>query len=165
METISASSSVWCFKDEFSDSNSIRRAEHAEVCQIHSEDVAEEIASLRGASAKPDRPDLKRIVGEIGQRESDQFTSAIHMGVASHAAVATGERAASSSMNLHSRQRVLRPCNSSSSFQIFSVQDCLNRCERNLVRAECAFDGNSIHFLGQSILGRAEDDHGQTAVS
>jgi hypothetical protein len=27
-------------------------AEHAEVCQIHSEDVAEEISSLRGASAR-----------------------------------------------------------------------------------------------------------------
>ena len=36
-----------------------------------------------------------------------------------------------------------------------------DRCERNLVRAECAFDWDAIHFLraGPS-LGRAQDDHG-----
>jgi hypothetical protein len=35
-----------------------------------------------------------------------------------------------------------------------------DRCQRNLVRAECAFDRDSIHFLrtGPS-LGRAQDNH------
>jgi len=34
-------------------------------------------------------------------------------------------------------------------------------CQRDLMRAECAFDGYPIHFLraGPS-LGRAKDDHG-----
>ena len=36
-----------------------------------------------------------------------------------------------------------------------------DRCERNLMRAECAFNRNSIHFLRTSpSLGCAQDDHG-----
>ncbi len=67
-------------------------AEHAEVCQVHSEDVAEEISkfarrlgqNLTGAG------DFKRIICEVGQGEGDQLASAIHMWVASHTAVACG---------------------------------------------------------------------------
>src|ERR1035438_7766688 len=66
--------------------------EHAEVCQIHSENVSEEISefarrlgqNLTGAGY------LKRIIREIGQREGDQFASTIHMWVASHAAISYG---------------------------------------------------------------------------
>ncbi len=36
-----------------------------------------------------------------------------------------------------------------------------DRCQRDLVRAECAFDGDAIHFLGAGpSLGRAKDNHG-----
>jgi len=57
--------------------------EHAEVGQIHSEDVAEEVAQLaRSLSQNLSGPrDFERVIGEVGQREGDQLASAIDVGL------------------------------------------------------------------------------------
>ena len=85
------------------------------------------------------------------------------MGVASHAAVAHRRESRELINEFAIRVKeffglvTLHP--GFQNLQVFRI--VFNRCERNLVRAECAFDGNSIHFLGAGpSLGRAEDDHG-----
>ena len=58
----------------------------------HSEDVTEEISQLAGSLSQnlAGAGNLKRVIREVGQRGGSSLTSAIDMGIASHAPVANG---------------------------------------------------------------------------
>ena len=88
--------------------------------RIHSEDVAEEISEFarRLGENLPRAGNLKRIVREVGQREGDQLASAIDMGIAAHAPVASRRESREFFDELaRSRRIVPRPCSSSSRLQ------------------------------------------------
>src|ERR1035438_7928233 len=139
--------------------------EHAEVCQVHSEDVAEEISQFarRLGQNLTGARDFKCIICEVRQREGDQLASTIYVWVSSHAPVAyrRESRELVEELSVFVEQFfdlvTLHPgFKNLEMLWIFT-----DRCKWNLMRAECAFNGYSVHFLraGPS-LGCGKDDHG-----
>ncbi len=140
------------------------RAKQTEVLRIELDHVAKVFAQLprRLGNHAPGLGNFQRVIHEVGQRQRVQEAAAVRHGIRTHAQRSLRRDRLQGGVEIPFRvEELLRLVASHPFFEKLELRGVLaHRCQRNLVRAESAFDGESIDLLRPGpAFRRAQDDH------